>query len=188
MTYSYAWKLIDAIQKNDIKMTEEMIEDMTTEQFETENWVQKFLNNLKKRESAFRENEHKTGVKGNFYYPVRNAIWDTFGPSICTSALFCTFSECFAIGFTSFLIVLIAFIKDPESKTLTGIGYLCIFSAMMACSSIFRNYYIFHGYVTSINMRKTLISALYIKMSKLSMKSLTETNSGKLVTIVSGDI
>ena len=64
ITYSYAWKLIDAIQKNDIKMTEEMIEDMTTEQFETENWVQKFLNNLKKRESAFRENEHKTGVKG----------------------------------------------------------------------------------------------------------------------------
>lgn len=37
-------------------------------------------------------------------------------------------------------------------------------------------------------MRKTLINAMYLKISKLSQKSMTETNSGKLVTIVSGDI
>ena len=48
--------------------------------------------------------------------------------------------------------------------------------------------HIYHGYMTSVRMRKTLIAALYWKISKLSMKSLTETNSGKLITIVSGDI
>jgi ABC-type multidrug transport system fused ATPase/permease subunit len=39
-----------------------------------------------------------------------------------------------------------------------------------------------------MKIRKTLVLAMYLKISKLSMKSLTETNSGKLISIVSGDI
>jgi ABC-type multidrug transport system fused ATPase/permease subunit len=42
--------------------------------------------------------------------------------------------------------------------------------------------------MNAVRIRKTLIAAMYSKVSKLSMKSLTETNSGKLITIVSGDI
>ena len=37
-------------------------------------------------------------------------------------------------------------------------------------------------------MRKTLVSAMYDKVSVLSMKSLTETNPGKLITLISADI
>jgi ABC-type multidrug transport system fused ATPase/permease subunit len=37
-------------------------------------------------------------------------------------------------------------------------------------------------------MRKTFVSALYDKVGKLSIKSLTETNSGKLITMISSDI
>lgn len=37
-------------------------------------------------------------------------------------------------------------------------------------------------------MRKTLVASMYTKISKLSMKSLTQTNSGKLITIISGEI
>jgi len=40
----------------------------------------------------------------------------------------------------------------------------------------------------ALEMRKLLTSAMYDKVSKLSMRSLTETNSGKLVTLVSADI
>jgi len=40
----------------------------------------------------------------------------------------------------------------------------------------------------AIRMRKALVSTLYDKIGKLSTKSLTETNSGKLITIISGDI
>lgn len=36
--------------------------------------------------------------------------------------------------------------------------------------------------------RKVLVAAMYDKVSKLSMRSLTETNSGKLITLVSADI
>ena len=46
----------------------------------------------------------------------------------------------------------------------------------------------FNGYKTAINIRKVLITGMYEKVTKLSMKSLTETNSGKLITIVNGDI
>jgi ABC-type multidrug transport system fused ATPase/permease subunit len=37
-------------------------------------------------------------------------------------------------------------------------------------------------------MRRTLISGMYDKVAKLSMKSLIETNSGKLITLISSDI
>jgi len=37
-------------------------------------------------------------------------------------------------------------------------------------------------------MRKVIIQSMYHKISKLSTKSLTETNSGKLITIISGDM
>lgn len=40
----------------------------------------------------------------------------------------------------------------------------------------------------SVKMRKTIISAMYDKVCLLSIKSLTETNSGKLITIISGDV
>ena len=38
-----------------------------------------------------------------------------------------------------------------------------------------------------MNARKTLMSAMYDKVSKLSLKSVTETNSGKLIGLVSSD-
>lgn len=40
----------------------------------------------------------------------------------------------------------------------------------------------------AVKMRKALVSAMYDKVSVLSMKSLTETNSGKLITLISADI
>lgn len=46
----------------------------------------------------------------------------------------------------------------------------------------------FLGYKMAIKLRKSVVSAMYDKVAKLSNKSLTETNSGKLITIISGDI
>ena len=63
-----------------------------------------------------------------------------------------------------------------------------IFGALMTVGALFKNFFVFQGYNMAIKMRKTLIAAMYSKISRLSMQSLTETNSGKLITIVSGDI
>lgn len=37
-------------------------------------------------------------------------------------------------------------------------------------------------------MRRTLITTLYDKVVSLSMKSMTETNSGKLISLISSDL
>ena len=57
----------------------------------------------------------------------------------------------------------------------------------MITSSVMENWYIYKGYLTSIRLRKVIIASLYAKVSKFSMKSIIETNSGKLITIISGD-
>ena len=59
---------------------------------------------------------------------------------------------------------------------------------MMIFSFLFRNYFFFISYVWAINMRKSIFSSILDKITKLSMKSMTETNSGKLITIVNADI
>lgn len=45
-----------------------------------------------------------------------------------------------------------------------------------------------NGLILGVKIRKILVSSLYDKLGKLSMKAITSTNSGKLITLVSGDI
>ena len=47
---------------------------------------------------------------------------------------------------------------------------------------------IFYGVIMAAKVRKVLVSSLYDKVGSLSIKAVTSTNSGKLVTLVSADI
>ena len=85
------------------------------------------------------------------------------------------------------LIYLIDFIKDDDAELMYGISLVAAFGALMITSSVMENWYIYKGYLTSIRLRKVIIASLYAKVSKFSMKSIIETNSGKLITIISGD-
>jgi ABC-type multidrug transport system fused ATPase/permease subunit len=87
-----------------------------------------------------------------------------------------------------FLFYLIKYLKDPEAPYTDGIWLICVYSASITVATLFRNYYIFLGYAIAIRMRKAIVSSMYDKVGKLSTKSLTETNSGKLITIISGDV
>ena len=62
------------------------------------------------------------------------------------------------------------------------------FSCAVLLGTLLRNFYIYYGYMMALELRKALISAMYDKVGKLSMRSLTETNSGKLITLISADI
>ena len=42
--------------------------------------------------------------------------------------------------------------------------------------------------MTAIKMRKTLVAVMFDKVCHLSMKSLIATNSGKLISVISGDL
>ena len=181
--FTYAWNLIGDMRKNNGKMTEEMIEDMTNQDGETEMYIERFLTNIKTRE------EKMAGkTPEDYYFAVRNSLFMTFRFEILSAAFIYFFGECCAIGYTSFLLFLINYLKDDQGTWSEGIILLVIFGALMVCGSMCKNFYVFYGYKLAINIRKTLIASMYSKVSKLNMQSLTETNSGKLITIVSGDI
>ena len=166
-------------------MKEWMIIDMTEEDGETAKIVERLLKNVKIAEEKFKKD---TNPDKNFYIPFRNAVWATFRGEIALAGLMNFLADLCSIGYTSFLVYLIAWIKDDDASVEQGAAYLGIFFGFMCGSTIFRQYFVFYGYLTSINIRKSLITAMYEKVTKLNMKSLTETNSGKLITIVSGDI
>ena len=44
------------------------------------------------------------------------------------------------------------------------------------------------GFGMMVGLRRTLVGVLYDKVSRLSSKSMAETNSGKLISLISGDL
>ena len=83
---------------------------------------------------------------------------------------------------------MIGFINNPDLEWHYGLGYCALFAFLMASNTLCRQQYIFHGYNLSINIRKALTGILYNKIERLTIKSLTETDSGKVISIISGDL
>ena len=68
------------------------------------------------------------------------------------------------------------YLTKDESDSREAVVLVVIFSASLILSSLLRHFYIYYGYSMSLELRKMLISAMYDKIGKLSMRSLTETN------------
>jgi len=51
-----------------------------------------------------------------------------------------------------------------------------------------RNRYTLNGFEGSIRIRRILVSVLYDKVQRLSVKSMTMTDSGKLISLISADL
>jgi len=83
---------------------------------------------------------------------------------------------------------IIKHIKDENATLQEGLILVGFFGVFILLSSMFRNYYVFNGFCMGLRGRKVLVSAMFNKIGKLSMKSLSRTNSGKLVTLISADI
>jgi len=80
------------------------------------------------------------------------------------------------------------YLTKPGNDIKEGSVLVALFSVSLLMGSVLRNLYIYFGYVMSLEARKMLIAAMFDKVSKLSMRSLTETDSGKLIILVSSDI
>lgn len=115
---------------------------------------------------------------------ILKTVWWDFS----ISALTFTISECMTAGYNYMLIFLIGFLKDKEATNQEGYLLVAAFISAIVVSGVLRNYYIYSGYFMAVKVRKTFISAIYDKVAALSMRSLTETNSGKLITMISSDI
>lgn len=83
---------------------------------------------------------------------------------------------------------IIKWIIDPLATKKDGAILCAIFSSAALVSCILKRSIVTNGLILGLKVRKILISAIYDKLGKLSMKAVTSTNSGKLITLVSGDI
>ena len=104
------------------------------------------------------------------------------------SALLFYISETIGIGYITLLIYLIRYLNNPEIDIWYGMMLSGLFGACMFLQVILKNNYMIHGAMMAIRIRKCMVGAMYDKIINLSMKSLSETNSGKLITIVSGEL
>jgi ABC-type multidrug transport system fused ATPase/permease subunit len=105
-----------------------------------------------------------------------------------TVAMLALMAEICTLTATFMIRYLANYLMDDEANQNDALIYLAIFTSCVLMSVLIRNFYIYYGYFMSLEIRKTLITAMYDKVAALSMRSLTETNSGKLITLVSSDI
>lgn len=100
---------------------------------------------LQKRIDEIEKNGGKPLDPDSFYYCFRDAYLRTFGFAVFKSAFYCFAGEVCAIGFTTSLINLINYIKDPEAPLEDGVYYLIAFGVLMFLSTYSKNNFIWSG-------------------------------------------
>ena len=58
----------------------------------------------------------------------------------------------------------------------------------MLLTMVCRSRTIHNGFIIGFRIRRVLVSALYDKVSRLSVRSVSSVNSGKLISLVSSDL
>lgn len=161
--------------------------DMRMTDDETEIQKKVFQDNLLKREKAFLDK----GIKATpeeYYRVMRGAIWDTFKGYLIKASLMTFVSDIGSVAFSAYLMQLVAYLYNVDGTVEEGITALAIYGVLMFVTPLVRNQFFAYSMATSVIFRKTVISATYDKISKLSMQSINKIDSGKLITIISGDI
>ena len=74
------------------------------------------------------------------------------------------------------------------SCDLLGGLLLLAFCLCLIVGLVVRNRWLHDGFGMMIKLRRTLVGVLFDKMARLSSKSMAETNSGKLISLVSADL
>ena len=110
------------------------------------------------------------------------------GCQFLTVSLVCLLGECFTLGSLFMIRYLAEYLEDDESDTEYAISLVAGFATCILFGTLLKNYYIYYGYAMALECRKIMIASMYDKVGRLSIRSLTETNSGKLITLVSSDI
>lgn len=81
-----------------------------------------------------------------------------------------------------------AYLQDEDAGKQQGMILFGIFFVTMLLSIVCKNQFFFYKLTVSVQVRKVLVAALFDKITKLSMKSMSKTNAGKLITLISSDL
>ena len=131
----------------------------------------------------------KAGQSPDYYVILRNSLIQLYFPDIFICFCLTIVSEFLAVFYSYQIKDLINFIKDEaDQDTWKGVRLIAVFFVCMLASQTFRNLYILKGTINSLKFRRTLMVSLFDKVVRLSMKSMTETNSGKLISLISSDL
>lgn len=119
---------------------------------------------------------------------VNSAIWYTWRSTFLRLIALTVTSECLTIFNAFFIGQIIKFVVDLDMPTSIGVQRVAIFVVTNAVSILVRHHYVQGGMDTCLFLRRTLVATMFKKILKLSLKSLVETDSGKLVAIISADL
>jgi ABC-type transport system involved in cytochrome bd biosynthesis fused ATPase/permease subunit len=96
--------------------------------------------------------------------------------------------ELIAIFYTFFISYMIRYVKQTKRDIKEGLIIFAIFFVSQGIGAIVRQRALDNAFKTSNEVKKLLTSLIYNKIEKLSVKSITETNSGKLISLISSDL
>ena len=65
------------------------------------------------------------------------------------------------------------YLVKPDNDLQEAFLLVLIFSLSVFIGCLIRNFYIYQGYMMALELRKLLIAAMYDKVGKLSIRSLT---------------
>jgi ABC-type multidrug transport system fused ATPase/permease subunit len=112
----------------------------------------------------------------------------TFKKEIAISILLSVVSDFAGIVNLFFTSYFIQWLKDEDAPIATGYIFAFVLGLLILVSAWTRNYFLFQASVTGINVRQGLSGIIYKKILKFNQKSKAKATSGKLVTIVSGEL
>ena len=118
----------------------------------------------------------------------RNALFSCVGCDVAICSILSAVTDLMTLAYIYLTLWIVKWISDESASMKRGVILCSIFTILVITSIITRNSYIQLGGVMEIKVRKILVSSIYDKVGSLSIKSVTSTNSGKLVTLVSADI
>lgn len=108
-----------------------------------------------------------------WYKFTKSAIKSTIGCHFIGTAILALLAE----GSTLLSIVMIRFMAQylakPENNTKEAVVLVTIFCTATIVASLVRNFYYFHGFTMALETRKLLIQAIFDKVGRLSMRSLS---------------
>ena len=85
-------------------------------------------------------------------------------------------------------LLLIQWINDDTKDEAQGIWRSILFLTIIFLSITCKNMFVLYARLVAVGINKCVASVLYSKVLRLSQKSLALTSTGKLITLVSGEL
>ena len=139
---------------------------------------------LEKKFKRAKEENTKAGTS----FIIMSSIFKTFSKELILLLLLRIGSDVIAITNIFLTSYLIEWLKDDDAEEWAGYFYIVLISSLMLITATIQNYFFFRASCVGLAIRKGISGLLYKKVLKFTQKSRAKATSGKLVTIVSGEL